>query len=153
MVAKDYSEEQRRNALALYKEHGPSKASRQCGIPQKTISSWAKRGGVQSDAPQKTKAAVEAARLKWAERRTDEANEAGHDAQSVRLMMLALAMDEQTKKAQELATVYGVLIDKAQLLSGSATSRTEDVTRDVFEAYLKGAADTKASLEHDRANK
>jgi hypothetical protein len=68
-------------------------------------------------------------------------------------MMLALAMDEQTKKAQELATVYGVLIDKAQLLSGSATSRTEDVTRDVFEAYLKGAADTKASLEHDRANK
>lgn len=58
-----YSGEQRASALDLYREHGPAEASRRCGVPARTISSWAKRSGAQSDAPAKTAAAVEQAAL------------------------------------------------------------------------------------------
>lgn len=58
-----YTDEQKTAALAVYVEHGPAEAERQTSIPRRTISSWARRTGVQTEAPEKTKAAVEAAAL------------------------------------------------------------------------------------------
>jgi hypothetical protein len=145
VVAKVYSEEQRLEALELYKQHGPSEASRRTGAPVKTIASWAARAGVQTSAPQKAADAIERQRLNWASQRLIEADAAGTDASEVRNKMLTLVRDEQTQKAQQLATVYGVLVDKAQLLSGSATSRSEITDSDTFskqlDAYLQGKAD------------
>lgn len=65
-----YTDAQRAQALDLYVEHGPAEAERRTGIPRKTIASWARRAGVQSDAPAKTAAATEAAKLTLEQRKT-----------------------------------------------------------------------------------
>jgi transposase-like protein len=61
---RSYSEEQKTRALELYQEHGVREAARQTQIPRTTIGAWATRLGLRTDAPQKTAAAVEAARAK-----------------------------------------------------------------------------------------
>lgn len=66
-----YTPEQRATALEHYTEHGPAEAERRTGIPRRTISSWARRAGVQSEAPAKTKAAVEAAAVTLEQRKQE----------------------------------------------------------------------------------
>lgn len=65
-----YSAQQRQTALDLYAEHGPAEAARRVGIPKATIASWARRDGLQTDAPPPNLVkAVEAAALSNAKKR------------------------------------------------------------------------------------
>lgn len=97
-------------------------------IPKPTLIRWAKTAGIEVErASERTLAAIETNRLAWEERRTVVAEKAGRLAE--------LAADEATRllgegeylEAQRLMTVMGVSVDKAQLLTGSATVRTEAV--------------------------
>jgi hypothetical protein len=67
-------------------------------------------------------ASVEAQR-KWANRRAQEADAAGITAARARQGIVQAIEDQNDKMTKAAAVAYGILIDKAQLLSGAATQR------------------------------
>lgn len=68
-------------------------------------------------------AAVTANVSKWAERRSSEADEAGGTAKLARERAVLALIEGDPQMAKAAAIVYGITIDKAQLLSGGATAR------------------------------
>lgn len=54
-----HTPEQQTAALAIYVTDGPAEAGRQTGIDKHTIASWARRQGLQTNAPANTRAAAE----------------------------------------------------------------------------------------------
>ncbi|MFF0904023.1 UNVERIFIED_CONTAM: hypothetical protein RF653_10145 [Kocuria sp. CPCC 205316] len=136
-----YTDEQKAEALEVYKQHGPGEAGRRLGIPAKTITSWAKRAGLQSDAPAATKNAVEMAQLSRAAKR-EELLDRMHDSALDMLDRLNAeeAVIKVTKEGvQELsykkpqATSCKAYVEAAHILysdirleAGEATSRNED---------------------------
>jgi len=119
-----YTPEQREEALRLIAEVGPAEASRRLEIPAGTIRSWAWRHGVATPVPEseRTRAATDAAKLSWAQRRLELGRETGAVASE-----LLDRIREATKAAdvRSLATAFGVVVEKAQLLDGAATERVE----------------------------
>lgn len=81
-------------------------------------------------------AATQAARLKWAERRAEEADAAGITAAVARQQIVTALRSNDPAMTKAAAVAYGVLIDKAQLLAGEATSRHEHVTTDAVDAEI-----------------
>lgn len=71
----------------------------------------------------KTAAAVHATKLKWEQRRGDEADAAGIVAARARGSVVEALEAKDYRGAKEAAVTYAILIDKAQLLTGGATSR------------------------------
>jgi hypothetical protein len=119
-----YTPEQREDALRLIADVGPAEASRRLEIPAGTTRSWAWRHGVATPVPEseRTRAATDAAKLSWAQRRLELARETGAVASE-----LLERMRDATKAAdvRSLATAFGVVVEKAQLLDGAATERVE----------------------------
>lgn len=70
---------------------------------------------------------TEAAKLenerRWANRRSVEADAAGITAARARASIVAALDARDDKMTRAAAVAYGILIDKAQLLSGAATAR------------------------------
>jgi hypothetical protein len=60
---------------------------------------------------------------KWANRRSQEADAAGIVAARARQGIVEAIEDRNDKMTKAAAVAYGILIDKAQLLSGAATQR------------------------------
>lgn len=117
-----YSDEQRAEAVALYREHGAAEAARRTGVNAGTIRSWVSHGGVATERAEKTREALDAIQLSTEERRTRLGEK-----------LLALA-EKSTDRAEaligeaNLRDIVGALdyaIKNAQLLTGAATARTE----------------------------
>lgn len=72
-------------------------------------------------------AAVAANASKWITRRAAEADEAGATAKLARERAVLALVEGDPQMARAAAGVYLVMVDKAQLLSGGATSRDESV--------------------------
>ncbi len=130
-----YTQEQKREAVELADTVGPAEASRQLGIPRRTISSW--RGPAQATAEK-----TEAARQQLAVIRDKKREE-------LRILLLDKAVgllerfdtrhkDYRGKNVQEVfwdtapsgavkeyAIAVGILIDKFRLEMGEHTGRTE----------------------------
>lgn len=123
-----YTPAQRQEALDAYREHGPAEAERLTGVPKKTIASWARRHGVQTDAAgqrERTVKAVRAAEMAWAQRRAALADKAGQLAET----LVDRAFEEREARDQKLLVEAAEKAGgMAQLLTGGATSRHEDVT-------------------------
>ena len=119
-----YSSEQREEALRLYREIGSANASRECGVPAATIRSWAHRDGIATTVPpsEQTRAATDAARLSRAQRRLKLAEEAG--AVAVELLE-RIGGTRKATDVRALATGFGELVAKAQLLDGGPSERVE----------------------------
>jgi len=119
-----YTPEQRAEALRLIASVGPAEASRRLEIPAGTTRSWAWRHGVATPVPEseRTRAATDAAKLSWAQRRLELGRETGRVASE-----LLERMRDATKAAdvRSLATAFAVVVEKAQLLDGAATERVE----------------------------
>jgi len=126
---RSYTDEQKQAALDAYAEHGPAEASRQTGVPTKTIASWAARSGVQMDAGARS-SAVEAAKITWEIRRKTLADDFGRAAaELIEHARIAARTSDRPRDAQALMTAAAIGVDKAQLLAGGATARVEhDVT-------------------------
>lgn len=128
-----YTDDQKAEALALHLEHGTAEASRRTGIPSRTIIRWAGETGQTAQAnAEKTQAAraqgAQQVSAMWADYRSREAAAAGGAAANARRAIHAAIEDGGTnyaRDAKDLAVVYGILIDKAELLSGNATTRIE----------------------------
>lgn len=138
MAPRTFTEEEKSEALLLYVDLGPAEAARRTGISPLTISSWAKRSGLHTNALVKTKEATEQLKVRAAEMREE-----------LKVRMLAKALDLvdrmdaphvefKGKEAmqvtypvapagavQNYATSIGILIDKFRLESGEVTGRTE----------------------------
>lgn len=149
MPAKKYDDDTRERALQLYIERGVKDAADVLGIPAGTIASWAKRAGVQTEAPENLAAAVEARSLRLelrrgelAERLYDEANkllgELWKPTEYVKIVTVGVGdgvsdvavgratVEQPTFRDQQaIMTSVGIAVDKAQLLSGEATERSE----------------------------
>lgn len=132
-----YSQEQKAEALQLLASLGPHEASRLTRIPVGTIGSWGHRAGVKApDNPAFPLAnrskAVAAKQVAFAERRADLGNRIGEIAAKI-----ADRIDEELEAGarrdyqaiRNLSGSLSVLVDKAQLLSGGATTRTEHLER------------------------
>lgn len=95
-------------------------------IPKPTLIRWAKQQGIEVErSTEKTQAATEATVARWAERRAVVAEKAGRLAEQALDTASALLHYGYYLEAQRVMTVMGVSVDKAQLLTGAATARTE----------------------------
>lgn len=72
-----------------------------------------------------TAAATSAQLERWAVRRQDEADRAGVSAAFARSQIIAALQDNNPQMVRAASVAYGILVDKAQLLSGGATDRPE----------------------------
>lgn len=112
-------------------------------IPKQTLSDWARKAGLdlagRSEA--KTAAATKAASAKWAEVRADLADVSGAMAAEAAGHIRTLMSSGQYLEAQRLVAVFGVGVDKAQLLTGEATTRSDHVgLREELSAQAEGTA-------------
>lgn len=149
---KTYSEEEKQNALDLYREVGLAEAWRQTGIPKPTIVTWAKQAGVRTFGTENTREATLAhiayadqlraeLRVSLLEKTVDllermdaeETEFVGKDGNGV---VYPIARPESVR---HLATSVGILIDKYRLEVGEATSRSE--SRDLTSALTDDELD------------
>lgn len=137
MARRTYTPEQRAEALELYAQHGAVETCRRTGIAKGTLQSWAHRSGVATACNENRRANVEALKAKWDERRIVMVHEIGAVAH------MALAQAEEAvalgrgRDAKDFATTMAILVDKAQLLTGAATSRHETVIMDHLDREIE----------------
>jgi transposase-like protein len=136
MPPAEYPPDLRARALALYADRGGAEAARQTGIPNGTIRSWAHRDGIAAVASQKTRAATEASRLRWEERRLELAHRVGEQAEEALDRVEMEIKSGKAADAKNMATTLAILVDKAQLLTGGSTNRREHIDPE----YLKRRA-------------
>lgn len=137
-VTKRYTDAERRDLVAIADERGPAYVSAEFGVKPDTIRQWRKRLGIPSSQNRldKLNKGQQAQVMEWAVRRVRLANRYGEVAEK------ALDKADGALDTIALAQFAGIFsnvsirfADKAQLLSGAATSRTENVET------LRGEAD------------
>jgi transposase-like protein len=117
-----YTDEQRKEALELYVEHGPTEASDRTGVPAPTISSWARRCGKTTARSEAAQAAVDAAKATWAQRKARVATDAGEAAEN---FVQRAVGSNRSRDVRNLMGAAEAAIRVAQLLDGGATGRLE----------------------------
>lgn len=152
MPAPKWTAEQKAEALRLYAEVGAGEAARRTGIPQPTISSWARRNGVQCGAPARIAAAVEASKLSMEARKAKLADDLMDDIQRVRGQLFAPCVERKPvvvsdgarigshveiidvdlsqpsfSEQKAIMTTIAIAVDKVQILTGEATERVDHV--------------------------
>lgn len=111
-----------------------------------TSGDWARPESLTGDVEKRraqTEAAAAAASRRWALRRIDEADSAGDAAASARKRVVELLAGTDAAMLRAAVVAYGILVDKAQLLSGEATSRVDvgDLTPDERRRRVEHLAD------------
>lgn len=119
-----YTPSQKAEALRLLAEVGKAEAARRSGIPAGTIAAWGSRTGVSAPTPEAMRPQVEARQLAWTERKVAIASGLGEAAQ-LAVEELTTRIRNKTIGDRELIAALTALVDRAQLLTGEATSRTE----------------------------
>ena len=127
-------------ALDVYLKRGTKAAADHAGVTVRTIARWAADAGMSG--PNDEKAMLghqEAARITqvWGDYREREAMAAGAAAAHLRNQIIEASDDRDAPLLRARAISYGVLIDKAELLSGKATSRVEVWAQTELDAELR----------------
>lgn len=135
-----YTDEQIAAACEVFENGGTyAEAAAVSGGPSEgTVAYWARtKGWVRpDDSDRLAEAQARSARaraqgqVRWAERRVQEADAAGVSAAVARQKIVDALHAGDDKLIRATAIAYGILIDKAQLLTGGATSRFEVDGRD-----------------------
>ncbi len=127
-----YTDTERSEVLNLHGDHGTAETARRTGISTTTITRWVREAGRTVQTDQEKTATARAAGAErvlqaWGDFREGEALQAGSTAGKARKRLAAALEDPDTPVGmmKELAVVYGIMIDKAELLSGNATERVE----------------------------
>jgi transposase-like protein len=129
-MPRTYTDEERATAVDSYLTHGATRASELLGIPRRTILDWVQDAGVTAQAnTEKTAAARQVAAERvanaWGDFRESEALAAGAAANRMRREALEASEQQDAHLLRARVIAYGIFIDKAELLSGKATSRIE----------------------------
>ena len=120
-----YTDAERAEAVALCVEIGMKAAHERLDIPKATMSRWMtpeQREQMAERFRSKTSAATEAHALAWAERRGPLTDKLGRVAELAVDKALELIEVGKLRDAKDAMVTAAVGIDKAQLLSGDATS-------------------------------
>jgi transposase-like protein len=133
MAKRTYTPEQKAEALRLYEKHGAGEAARRMQMPVQTVSSWARRAGIQTDAPAAMTAAIEMAQLSREQKREELKNRLLDKALDMLGRMDEPHIDYKGKDVvkvhwekapsgacQNYANAAGTLIDKFRLEMGEA---------------------------------
>lgn len=141
-----YTDQEKTEALDIWAADGTAEAERQTGISARTITRWANAAGLMSqDRTEKTSdaraAAAERVALEWADYRSREAVSAGALAARAREVIRHALEDDlpNGRNIQSLVTAYGILIDKAEKLSGQASERIEVWSESEVDRELRDA--------------
>ena len=142
-----YTDEQRTEALTIWPELGTAETSRRTGVGERTIIRWANEAGLMApDAREKMEPALEAKvaaaeRITnaWSDFRSQEALAAGAAANQMRRAALEASAERNSSLLRARVIAYGIFIDKAELLSGQATSRIELWAESEVDRDLKAA--------------
>ena len=122
-----YSPDDRAQVLAIYREHGPSEASRRFGMSKSTVVRWAKAEGITPAEPaQQTRAATQAAQATAKQRRVRLKDELLNDADTIRRMILSpqttivdgqvVDLHPSPRDMRDLGVTLGILVDKHTVL-------------------------------------
>src|SRR4051812_34910832 len=114
-MSRTYTDDQRAQALEMFRIEGPHAVERTLGIPASTIRGWARKAGVETEVVVRSAAGAEANRQRWALRRAEMVAEIGEAAQLALTKAKKALHDGQARPAQSFATTMAILIDKAQL--------------------------------------
>lgn len=146
-VERTYTDAEKGTALALCDLHagrtgahdkGLAEASRVSGIPRKTLADWYAARHVSSDVAeirQEKKAAL-----------------VSMMTEAVAQLIGGITLDKIAgAKLTEITTAAGTLIDKALLLSGEATGRSESKTLSVHADLALPPRDSRVAVYRDRA--
>lgn len=124
-----WTEQQKADAVALAVQVGPTEAGERLGIPKSSIYRWMtpdERDQWREHSRAKTRLAHEGTARKWAELRSAMVDDTGDVARRI-LEVLRDSVEfidvSTARDAKDLATAMAILVDKAQLLGGDATSR------------------------------
>jgi hypothetical protein len=123
------TEAERDEALRLMADKGVTEAARITGIPKGTIASWGVRRGVTSPPVAQAQAMVEHQKVAWSIRKVALGEKLGTLCEK-----MAQGIDERLDAksiagVRDLAASIAILVDRAQLLTGGVTARTEVVER------------------------
>jgi transcriptional regulator with XRE-family HTH domain len=120
-----WTPEQQAEALDLIRD-GLSyrKVSDRTGVAISTLSKWANEAGITSPRAAQVAAATDATKVAWAQRRTALVDRFGEVAAQ---LLDRVVDDSDASDAKNLMTAAAIAVDKAQLLSGGVTSRSEQV--------------------------
>ena len=154
-----YTTTDKQQALELWQTAGTAETARRTGINGRTLTRWAKAAGLMTeDRQQKTTelraAAAEKVSEVWADYRSKEAAASGATASRMRNAILEQVEGEPImetvngdqvqvgvrvdgRNLQSLAVAYGILVDKAELLSGNATARIDTWATSEVDTALK----------------
>lgn len=122
-----YTPAEKSEAVSLYVEHGLAEAHHRSGIPRASLQRWAEAAGhdlaaISGHTAAKTAAAHLAVAQRWQDRRDALKDEFGEVAELALAKCKALLEAGKTAEAQKAIVCAAVGVDKAQLLSGDATS-------------------------------
>lgn len=137
MGRRTYSEAEKAEALALYETAGPTAVQATLGIPKQRVTQWAKADGIRTVRNETMIEARDAAMIDWDVRRVRMAHHIGSVAEQA-LEQTEQDLAEGRIKGKDAAVTMAILVDKAQLLTGAATSRT---------AHLHADGDAKVLLD------
>lgn len=150
-----WSPEQRAHALKLLQapDANLDDVTNTTGIPKSTLSRWAKAEGIDllARSQAKTAAASNAARAKWAERRADLADRIGQVTDLALEQATGFLAAGRPREAKDAALTLAILVDKAQLLTGAATARTEHLAPDRTPEQEQELAQVLALVRTDEA--
>lgn len=117
-----WSADVRGRALVLAIEHTAEAAAVETGVPAATIRSWLKRSldAVRPYLPPELQSA-----RSWHDARGPILEALGPVAAQTLLAYARAVEEDRGRDARDFAVSLGILVDKAQLLAGDATSRTD----------------------------
>jgi transposase-like protein len=139
---RSYTPEQRQTAMDTARAHGVPYAARDSGIPRGTISKWLQRAGLSVSAERRDALAArhQVASMAWAARRAELADSIGGTAELAHTKAVDCLQRGDLHNARMAALVMATMVDKAQLLTGGATTRPDlggDKLRDEADEILR----------------
>lgn len=129
MQRKRYTDDQKAEALHLLAEVGLGESARRTGIPPGTVASWGHRNGVESPPTDTVAALVEQRKESWQIRKIALGERLGRICEKAAQRIEERLDADTIHGIRDLSGSIAILVDRAQLLTGGATSRTETVER------------------------
>lgn len=141
MPAAKYTQAQRAEALALYETHGPTAVQEQLGIPKGTVTGWAKANGTRTVRTAKTNAATEAKQADDKALRAMLASDGLNVARVASdLIKARLAGDTTDIPLKDLATIYGIFVDKHAVVTKLDVGHQDHSAVDKWLDFMTGGA-------------
>lgn len=122
---------QRAEAVELAAKVGAAEAARRLGLPPANIRQWTKRmGDATASAVARFAPGIVTSTPgnRWVDRRPVVADAAAMAADEALTALRSAIVKGDDRAAKNYSVTFGVLVDKVQLITGAATTRTESAT-------------------------